>query len=141
MSNLTGGCLCGAVRYSLTKPILTLACHCTNCRRQSGTAYSMNVIVQQADVQIQGRLQTYADRGDSGLAVSRNFCPTCGSPIFSGLEARPGIIAIKAGTLDEPDQVKPVAQVYCDSAVVWSSLDGVDAQFPRAAPSAALYAK
>jgi hypothetical protein len=51
----------------------------------------------------------------------------------------PGILAFKAGTLDDPDQVHPVAQVYCDSAVAWSSLDGVTAQFPRGAPSEALF--
>lgn len=141
MTSLTGGCLCGQVRYSLAKPMLTLACHCTNCRKQSGAAFSMNVVVQEAETQVRGRLQTFFDRGESGNAVGRNFCPDCGSPIFSAVAAMPGILAFKAGTLDEPDRVEPAVQVYCDSAVAWASLDHVAARFDRAPPADALLAE
>lgn len=138
-SGLTGQCLCGQVAYTLPEPMLTVACHCTHCRRQSGTAFSVNVIVAESAVELSGRLQVYADQGESGQEVKRNFCPDCGSPIFSAIAAMPGILAFKAGTLDQPDLVQPVAQLYCDSALPWSSLTAITTRFPRAAPPEALF--
>ncbi len=135
MTSLSGGCLCGAVRYEARASLAVVACHCTHCRRQSGSAFSVNVVLPQSELRLTGSLQVYHDKGESGAAVERNFCPTCGSPIFSAIGAAPGIVALKAGTLDDPDQVSPTVQVYCDSAVAWAGLETAAAKLPRAAPA------
>ena len=124
MSKIEGGCLCGNVHYSSdAEPVMVAACHCTHCRKQSGTAYSMNIAVPAASVKLSGdALKTYVDAGTSGLKVLRNFCGNCGSPIASDIEAFPGLLFLKAGTLDDPSWVKPGAEIWCDSKLSWATL-------------------
>ena len=115
----TGGCLCGQVRYTIAAdPLFTGICHCTNCQKQSGAAFSVNVGVQAAALAVNGTLKTYVDHGDSGREVLRHFCPNCGSPIISDAAAYPGIRIIKAGTLDTPSAVTPQRQIFCARAFV-----------------------
>jgi hypothetical protein len=117
-TDTTGGCLCGAVRYSFSgPPLLTAICHCRNCQRQSGSAFGIVAAVADADFDLQGDTKTFHDSSDSGRTVSRVFCPACGSPILSTIEPMPGIMLIKAGTLDEPGTLQPVIEVFCDSAL------------------------
>ena len=133
---LTGGCLCGSIRYRVDcEPAATAVCHCTNCQRQSGSAFSVNVMVPEAMLEIEGNVASFADTGDSGNAVERKFCSDCGSPIFSAIAAMPGVVALKAGTLDDHSTIKPRVQVFCDSSQSWCQLEGINA-LPRGYPSA-----
>ena len=132
-----GGCLCGQVRYQIEgDPVTTAVCHCTNCQRQSGAAFSVNVLVPEPQLKITGDLKTYEDKGDSGAAVYRRFCENCGSPIVSELGASPGMMAVKLGTLDDTSGLKPAAQIYCDSKQAWVELSSTIMAFPKAPPSA-----
>lgn len=130
---LTGGCLCGQVRYSLTgDPAFVGICHCTNCQKQSGAAFSVNVGVPADALRLEGALKTFVDHGDSGRQVLRRFCPECGSPVITEAAAYSGIKIVKAGTLDEPGRVKPGRQIFCASKHPWMPvLDGIPA-FDRA---------
>lgn len=136
MTELHGGCLCGQVRYTATVEgdPTSIVCHCTHCQKQSGAAFSFNVVVPLAALNIQGTLKTFEDRGDSGHKVWRKFCPECGSPIMSALEAMPGIAALKAGTLDDGHSLKAAAQVWCQSAKPWAHLAADLPAFPQNAP-------
>jgi hypothetical protein len=62
------------------------------------------------------------DKGDSGQSVDRNFCPECGSPIFSDVAVMPGLAFIKAGTLDDTSWLDPKMHVYCDSKEHWAQI-------------------
>jgi len=122
---MTGGCLCGKVRYEISaEPVTTLICHCTNCQKQSGAAFSVNIGVPAAAVSVQGELKTYLDHGDSGRSLSRRFCPECGSAVMSEIEAAPGLMLIKAGSLDDASGVKPAIEYFCDSAQPWLKIEG-----------------
>ena len=117
---ITGRCLCGQLSYSIAAdPVVAAICHCTNCQRQSGAAYSVNVGVPAAALTLYGAVSTYEDRGDSGNKVLRRFCGHCGSPIVSELEAAPAVVYVKAGTLDDPAIVQPVVEVWCQSRQPW----------------------
>ena len=132
---LTGGCLCGKVRYRADfAPTLTAVCHCTTCQRQSGSAFSVNVMVPEAKIAIEGELACFADTGDSGNAVDRKFCSACGSPILSAISAMPGVVALKAGTLDDNAPVKPGVQMFCDSKQAWCEFEGINA-LPKGFPA------
>ncbi|MBL8649514.1 MAG: GFA family protein [Sphingopyxis sp.] len=114
----TGGCLCGQVRYGFRgAPLLTAICHCRNCQRQSGSAFGIVAAVAAADFALQGDTRTFQDSSDSGRTVARVFCPECGSPILSTIEPMPGMVLIKAGTLDDPGSLQPAVEVYCDRAL------------------------
>lgn len=85
-ATITGGCNCGAVRYTISAPpVAVVACHCTSCRMQSGAAYSVNLIVPAATMTLEGTPARWVDRDtESGVPLDREFCGTCGSPIRSG---------------------------------------------------------
>ena len=120
MSDRKGGCLCGAVRYTLkSEPRAIAICHCTHCRRLSGSAFSLNVVIPEADYEQTGETTLYVDSGDSGQPVYRHFCGRCGSLLFSTTALMPGKIVLKAGTLDDKDGLQPKIEVYTDHAVKW----------------------
>jgi hypothetical protein len=120
MQLISGGCLCGAVRYSAeTDPAFTAVCHCRNCQKQTGTASSVIVGLPAGSLAISGTLKTFRDTGDSGKAVYRRFCPACGSPVVTDVEVMPALTFLKAGTLDDAGWLAPVMEIYCDSAQPW----------------------
>ncbi len=130
--NITGGCLCGQVRFTITaRPKLQLACHCSNCRKQSGAAFSISALVPKDDIEFTGTTKTYLDTGDSGNEIPRVFCPNCGSPLYSVVAARPDAIALKAGAIDNPDWFKPRVNLWTDSALPWVAIDPDCKNFPR----------
>lgn len=142
MAKLDGRCLCGNVTYSCdAEPLATAICHCTECQRQSGAAFSIVVAVTRDTLQIDGdSLASFTTVGtDSKQEVARQFCRECGSPIVSLPDALPEMAFIKAGTLDDRSWLEPQMQVWCDSAQPWVPLDshagtklprGVGAQQP-----------
>ena len=68
---ITGGCLCGAVRYTCeSDPLLCVTCHCKNCQRQAGSALSVIIGVPEDAVSFEGALKTYNDTGDSGATLA-----------------------------------------------------------------------
>ena len=120
MADREGGCLCGAVRYVLkAEPVTTAVCHCTHCQRQSGGVFSTNLVVPEAAYVQTGETKVYDDNGDSGQSVWRHFCPNCGSPIISRIAVMPGVVMVKAGTLDDMSGVTPDIEVYTDHAADW----------------------
>ncbi|MFM7685919.1 MAG: GFA family protein [Actinomycetota bacterium] len=130
----TGRCLCGAVTYELSgEPIATAVCHCEHCQRQSGAAFSVNLVVHQSQLALSGELSTYEERGERNddVYVRRRFCPKCGSPVVSELSKTDGIIAVKAGTLDDRSDVRPVVEVWCVDRQPWVSLPGMAVSLER----------
>lgn len=116
----TGGCLCGAVRYSFEgEPLLTAVCHCTHCQKHSGGAFSVVAVVPDSAYVQTGDTRIFKDIGDSGKAVYRHFCGQCGSPIISVAEAFAGVTIVKVGTLDQASRLTPTQEAYCGSAMAW----------------------
>ena len=78
----------------------------------------------QSAVTLSGAVTTYQGRGDTGNATYRRFCPSCGSPVLDEAAVMADVVMIPVGTLDDPSQVKPTMQIYCDSAQPWALLEG-----------------
>jgi len=132
MSQRTGGCLCGQIRYTLTsEPMMTAVCHCTHCQKQSGGVFSINVGVPEAAYEQRGETKVFADKGDSGQLVWRHFCPNCGSPILSKVAAMQGLVLVKAGTLDDLSGLAPTLEAYTDHSVGWVSPIAGAQRFPQ----------
>lgn len=134
----TGRCLCGAVSYELTGDLIaTAVCHCDHCQRQSGGAFSVNLVAHESQLAVSGTLSVYEDMGDSDTVhVLRKFCGSCGSPIVSALTGTDGIIAVKAGTLDDHSDVKPVVEAWCIDRQPWVELTGMAVSMEREEPPA-----
>jgi hypothetical protein len=132
MQERQGSCACGAVHYVLKgEPLATAVCHCRHCQKQSGSAFSFNLIVKEADYAQSGETKSYVTIGDSGQPSYRHFCPQCGSPIITKAAVMPGVVIVKAGTLDSMEGLQPQREIYTDHAADW--LDPVE--------GAALYAR
>src|SRR5687768_15041233 len=121
MGKLDGRCLCGAVTYSSdAEPLFAALCHCRDCQRQHGTAFAVVVGAPADGFDVSGAVSTHVTVGDEhGQPVERRFCPSCGSPLFSETQALPGVILLKAGTLDDASWVEPQLEVWGRSAQPW----------------------
>ena len=132
MANITAGCLCGRVRYTVTgEPAFSGLCHCRNCQRYTGSAFEALIAFPAASVSVQGELKTYDDTGDSGQPVHRRFCPNCGSGVVNEVDVLPGVTIVLAGTLDDPAAFKPTMDVYWSSAQPWVHIRGERTRFPK----------
>lgn len=138
MTELRGGCLCGAVRYEVRgEPMMTGHCYCEDCRRSSGTGHCTHVVVTAAAFGVTGETRAYERAAESGNIVARRFCPTCGSPVYSTNAGMPGLAFIRASSLDDPSAVTPQMSVYASRAPVWDALDPDLPAFPLMAERAA----
>jgi len=123
---MTGRCLCGEIRYELSEtPTVWGVCHCRNCQRQAGSAFSTLAGVPRSDFNVTaGKPKLFRDSDTaSGNTVERYFCGNCGSPIYSALSAQPDMIYLKTGTLDDTSTFKPMFQAWCDSKQAWVTLE------------------
>lgn len=125
--SFTGGCLCGSVTYAGTEEHGGGHCHCIDCRKSSGTGHGSHMIVPENGFSLSGDVRFYGSPADSGNIVNRGFCPQCGSAIYSTNSAMPGMVFVRASSLDDPEVFKPQMVVYSDRAASW---DRVDATLP-----------
>ena len=132
-----GGCLCGAVRYRVTaEPISMRLCWCRDCQYLAAGNATANVVFPSEAITITGALGDYTGAADSGNVMHRKFCPICGTPMFSQAEVRPHLIIVRAGTLDDPAQVRPVATIWTESAPHWAAIHPDLPQFTGQPPPA-----
>lgn len=121
---ITGGCLCGAVRYEIeAEPLVVRTCWCTDCQKFGAGSATVNVVFPAEAVHLEGDLRDFASTADSGSAMHRGFCPACGTPVITGSEARPHLLGIRAGTLDDPELGRPQVTIWTSSAPSWAPID------------------
>jgi hypothetical protein len=119
---LTGGCGCGAVRFEVTEPLLSASyCHCTRCRRRTGTAASVNARARPGSVRIVA--------GEAGIGVwapdggfEKLFCGACGSALFSRDPDDPTVMGVRLGAFDRDPGVRPQWRQYVAYAVPWEPI-------------------
>lgn len=122
---LVGGCLCGAIRYTVSEPVTALrACHCTHCQKASGTYAAVNFVLPREKFALtQGTPKRYATTPDRGGRLFRYFCGECGSPLYSHREDTPERIVVRAGTLDDSSGMRITANIWTRSARAWGHID------------------
>jgi hypothetical protein len=124
----SGQCLCGAVKIAIYGSIKDIIhCHCSLCRKSSGTAYATNGFVSSAEFSvIQGEQLLKAFSLKQGR--QRHFCSNCGSPVYSSSAADPSRVRIRLGILDSDITERPVSHNFVSSKANW---DDLDAELPR----------
>ena len=132
---ISGGCLCGAVRYTVLEPAKSVEhCHCSICRRKSGTLSSPGAVVDRDMLRI--------DRGAENLTSYehlpggiRKFCRTCGCPLFFEVEGFTEKAYFMPATLDggvHPGHTPGTeCHVFVDSKAEWDEITGDLPQFPE----------
>jgi hypothetical protein len=129
-----GGCVCGAVRYRLTaSPLSVYNCHCKDCQRFSGAAWSMSMIVRDGDFELLGgKTERYDRKADSGNVIAMHFCSHCHNWLWNEPPAG-SIKVVRAGTLDDLDWAAPVGNIWTDSKAAWVAIDPAQVNFAKGA--------
>ena len=123
-TNVTGGCLCKAVRYRVSAaPVITRLCWCRVCQYIAAGNATVNCCFPSNAILIEGELRDYRSVADSGNVMHRRFCLTCGTHLFSEAESRPHLIFVRAGTLDSPEIAKPAMTIWTARAPSWACFD------------------
>ena len=129
---LSGGCMCGAVRYECAaEPVAAGNCHCRDCQRASGGAGASALAVPEEALAINGTVKYFDVATDSGGTSSRAFCPECGSRLFAKSTGMPGLISVMAGSLDDPSRFEPGMDVFTSSAQPWDYMNPNLPKFPK----------
>lgn len=120
-----GGCACKAIRYEVSvEPVAFMFCHCRACQYASGGEPAAVVVVPKAAFKLtKGAPTQWAITADSGNTGTRQFCGTCGTPLFGSSMAAPEMWAIRAGSLDDPSWLKPAGVLWTSKAQPWAHMD------------------
>lgn len=124
MISISGGCLCGKIRYTVKSlPISQGICFCHQCKK-TGSIFgsSLMVLHKKTFEYVQNVVSFYETKSDSGSTVRRHFCKECGSHVFSEISDVPDIITLKAATLDDLSLFAPQFSAWTKSASIPSSV-------------------
>jgi len=120
---ITGGCHCGAVSYVVATENLppTYACHCLDCQTTSSSAFGLHALLPVDALQVSGALSDYHDAGASH--ASRQWrCARCHTRIYNTTSAAPGMLVLRAGTLQNSAAIEPVAHIWVKRKQPWLQL-------------------
>ena len=134
MVKLSGGCLCGSIRYTiLQQPILAYTCNCRFCQKDTGTAYRSALAILNENVELIGKdfsVYTYKSV-EHGRELYKNFCSDCGTTISLKTERFPERQVIMIGTLDDPSQIELSTHMFADEAFDWVEFPKDHVVYPR----------
>jgi hypothetical protein len=134
MSDIEGGCACGAVRFKLSAPAMGVGvCHCLDCQKSSGGGPNyVALFPRDAFMLTKGEAKVYETKGDSGADIGRAFCPGCGTPLWSIPGPGTPFYPVKLGALDDASGYMPSLHLYTDSAQPWHLMHEGLPKFPKA---------
>jgi hypothetical protein len=118
-----GSCHCGRIRFEAeADPEQVAICHCTDCQKLTGCAWRVSVTVPGSGFTLlAGQPKVYVKTAESGTRRAHRFCPDCGTPLYACPEIDPKTFTLRIGCLDERAGLPPRRQIWCRSALPWSS--------------------
>ncbi|NML95566.1 GFA family protein [Novosphingobium olei] len=120
---ITGGCGCGAVRYTaIDAGLRPYACHCTGCQSRQGSAFALNQQVAASDLVVDGETISGTVLAVSGARVTHHACPFCLTRLYTVNERRPAWPTIRAGTRDDSAGLVPAFHVWVRDKQPWIAL-------------------
>lgn len=120
-------CRCGQLRATCVGiPVRVSVCHCLECQKRSGSAFSFQARWPDERVEIAGTYREWSLTGDSGKRGTFRFCATCGATVAYVIEAMPGVTAIAVGAFADPDFPSPSFSVYEERKHRWVTIASDD---------------
>jgi hypothetical protein len=134
-TTLKGSCLCGATKYEVTgEPTRFFHCHCSRCRKATGTGHASNLFVQPGALRwLRGEEQLRSFKVPEAKRFTNNFCSTCGSRLPRQAKDS-DIVMIPCGSLDDDAPIKPQARIFSGSRATWSCAGDGLPDYPEYAP-------
>ena len=112
-----GGCLCGAVRYTVhARPLTVSACHCMDCKRLTGATHNLSIAIPRDSLHHSGEITRFRKTADSGRQADVVRCAACGTRLWHEPQALPTQIFLMGGTLDDSSWAIPVAHIWVEKA-------------------------
>ena len=120
-TRLTGGCLCGGVRYeAVGEPTMTGHCYCDDCRKASGSGFIPFMSYDAAALRFSGEPRQFVSKSARGSDSTRNFCANCGGLVFGGVIGESTSFTIYAGSLDDATAFKPAIAIFAAKRPAWA---------------------
>ena len=118
-------CRCGQLTLVCTgEPVRVSVCHCYDCQKRSGSAFTVQARFRVGDVEISGEERTWEAVRDSGNVTDFHFCPVCGSTAYYVARPQPKLIAVAVGAFADRDFPPPVYSVYEERKHAWVEIAG-----------------
>lgn len=136
--SLAGGCRCGAVRYELALDRLppVYCCHCCDCQTWTGTAFSQQAVVREDAFAVKAGEPVLFELTNRSGSLSRQYvCGNCHTRLYNTNSTRPGLVIVRAGTLDASDALEAVLHIWTRRKQRWLMLSDGIPSFEESAPA------
>ena len=121
--SLTGGCVCGQVKYQITdKPLFTQACHCKDCKILTGSSYVVNSSVLENTLIVEGEVSSTELKAGSGAYYKTYFCTKCGTYVYADYDSAVGRLTVRTKTLDDSEKFPPQVHIFTKDKDPWLNL-------------------
>ena len=121
--SLTGGCICGQVKYQITdKPLFTQACHCKDCKVLTGSSYVVNSSILENTLIIEGEVSSTELKAGSGASCKTYFCAKCGTYVYADYDSAVGRLTVRTKTLDNSEKFPPQVHIFTKDKDPWLNL-------------------
>jgi hypothetical protein len=134
---VTGGCLCGGVRFEVTEPLVSAGyCHCTRCQRRTGTASSAQAAIVPGSLRITSGEELVGEFVPAD-GFPKAFCSACGSALWSRNPESGEVAGVRMGAFDEDPGIRPSYRQFVAYAAAWEPIpdDGLP-RYPERRPRA-----
>jgi len=133
---ITGGCLCGALRYeAASEPLYMGHCYCADCQKASGSAFIPFMGFAAGALRFSGASRPFVSKAANGGDATRNFCPVCNSLVFGGVVGESDSFTIYAGSLDDKSVFQPTIAIFARNRPQWAILPPGVAVFDTMPPA------
>jgi hypothetical protein len=120
---LAGGCSCGAVRFTVDRYIYSQLCHCDACKKRTGAAYGISVVIENEDLQeFRGDVRTFTRTAESGNPVEYDFCPKCATTLRWRVAVLRNRQVLAGGAFDDPRAFTIAGEMYTAEALPWARI-------------------
>ena len=129
---LTGGCVCGRVRFEVSEPLVAaLYCHCKRCQRRTGSAFAVSALTAPGSFRISSGEESVRT-WDPGDGWTKSFCAECGGHLFATSPDDANMMSVRMGALDDDPGIRPMAHQFTAYAASWEAIpdDGLP-RFPE----------
>lgn len=121
--SLSGGCSCGAVRFTIARHLFAQLCHCDACKKRTGSAYGMSVVIENSDLkEFRGEVRTFMRVAESGNPVEYDFCPICATTVRWRVAPLLNRQVLAGGAFDDPRAFQMVGEMYTAEALSWARI-------------------
>ena len=124
VDQFSGHCLCGAVQFQCSaEPMFQANCHCDDCRRSGGGVYASLAFVDASALAISGKTHTHQHLSDTGNTITKHFCPSCGSQVYTENTKTPNRRGVRVGLIEDASWFEPKANVYASRRLPSTPID------------------